>query len=97
MPAGLDIDYKRELNGTMPPYAQHVVVHTGRKDWGRKIEEEEEEGEGGSGVNFARRLKGLVGRGGDYFDVCLCCCLSMSMFTGHGNGSMEGRADAGTI
>lgn len=68
MPAGLDIDYKREMNGTMPPYAQHVVINTGRKDWGSRIEEEEESVEG-SGVNLARRLKGLVGRGGDYFDV----------------------------
>ena len=80
----------------MPPYAQHVVVNTGRKDWGSRIEEEEESVEG-SGVNFARRLKGLVGRGGDYFNVCMYCWLFMVMFAGDGDDSMEGRANAGTI
>ncbi len=53
----------------MPPYAQHVVVRTGRDDWGSRIEEEEESVKG-TGVNFARSLRGLVGRGGKFFDVC---------------------------
>ena len=88
MPAGLDIDYERELNGTMPPYTQHVVVRTGKYDWGRKIEDEDEHGVGGSGVNFARTLKGLVGRGGKFFDVCKYCKIYMSMFVG---GSNDGR------
>ena len=75
MPAGLDIDYQRELNGTMPPYTQHVVVRTGKFDWARKIEDEDEDedGVGDLRVNFARRLKGLVGRGGKFFDVCKLC------------------------
>lgn len=53
----------------MPPYAQHVVVRTGRDDWGSKIEDEDVSVEG-TGMNFARSLKELVGRGGKYFDVC---------------------------
>lgn len=52
--------------GTMPPYAVHVVVRTGREDWGRRIEDED-----GEGANFARSLKGLVGPGGKFFDVCV--------------------------
>lgn len=71
MPSGLDIDHERTLNGTMPPYAQHVVVRTGRDDWGSKIEDEEESVEG-AGINFAKSLRGLVGRGGRLFDVCIC-------------------------
>ena len=51
----------------MPPYAQHVVVRTGKDDWASRIEEEE----AGTGVNFARGLKELVGRGGRFFDVCM--------------------------
>lgn len=70
MPSGLDIDHERTLNGTMPPYAQHVVVRTGRDDWGSRIEDEVESAEG-TGMNFARSLKGLVGRGGRFFDVCM--------------------------
>lgn len=70
MPSGLDIDRERTLNGTMPPYAQHVVVRTGRDDWGSRIEDEDESVEG-TGMNFARSLKRLVGKGGKFFDVCM--------------------------
>lgn len=70
MPSGLAIDRERALNGTMPPYAQHVVVRTGRDDWGNRIEDEGESVEG-TGMNFARSLKGLVGRGGRFFNVCM--------------------------
>ena len=53
----------------MPPYVQHVVIRTGKGDWSSKIEDEMEvEG----GVNFARGLKRLVGRGGRLNDVCDC-------------------------
>lgn len=69
MPSGLAIDHDRRLKGTMPPYAHHVVVRTGRDDWGRRIEDEDVSVEG-TGMNFARSLKGLVGRGGKFFDVC---------------------------
>lgn len=72
MPEGLDIERGKPLKGTMPPYAMHVVVRTGREDWGRRIEDGEGEGEGEeTGVNFARSLKGLVGPGGKFFDVCV--------------------------
>lgn len=75
MPEGLDIDRGRALMGTMPRYAKHVVVRTGRDDWGRRIEDEDVKGEGG--VNFARSLKGLVGAGGKFFDVCMCVCVDL--------------------
>ena len=54
----------------MPPYAQHVVIRTGRNDWSSKIEDEPDMVGGDiGGVNFARGLKGLVGRGGKFHDV----------------------------
>lgn len=52
----------------MPPYAQHVVIRTGKNDWSSKIEDEPDMV---GGVNFARELKALVGRGGKFHDVCI--------------------------
>lgn len=70
MPEGLEIDHKKQLNGTMPPYAQHVVIRTGRTDWSSKIEEEGHTlGKEIGGGNLAASLKGLVGKGGKYHDV----------------------------
>lgn len=78
----------------MPPYAQHVVVRTGRDDWGSRIEDEDE-GVEGTGVNFARSLKGLVGMGGKFFNVCLYAGF-LCVFT-DGTGDTEQRADARRI
>lgn len=70
MPEGLAIDHERQMDGTMPPYAQHVVIRTGRTDWSSKIEDEPDTlGEQVGGGNLARRLKALVGRGGELHDV----------------------------
>ena len=70
MPEGLAIDHERQMNGTMPPYAQHVVIRTGRNDWSSKIEDESDTlGEQIGGGNFARSMKALVGRGGPFHDV----------------------------
>jgi len=66
MPKGLDIDHKKQLFGTVPPYTHHVVIRTGRDDWSSRIEDEKD----GERVNFAKALKGLVGPGGKYHDVC---------------------------
>src|ERR1700761_6243555 len=41
MPDGLDIDYKRTLNGTIAPYSDHLLIHTGTYDWPSKIEADE--------------------------------------------------------
>ena len=68
MPEGLDIDHKRPLKGTMPQYAQHVVIRTGERDWSKKIEDQAEEV---GRTNIARKLKALVGRGGKFHDVSM--------------------------
>jgi transcriptional regulator of NAD metabolism len=64
MPEGLEIDKKKPLNGTMAPYAEHVVICTGQRDWTSRIEDEHD------GDNLAADLKELLGRGGKYSDVC---------------------------
>ena len=70
MPEGLAIDHGRNMNGTMPPYAQHVIIKTGRSNWSSKIEDEPHTlGEQIGGGNLARTLKALLGRGGSLHDV----------------------------
>ncbi|OAT12338.1 hypothetical protein BDBG_17658 [Blastomyces gilchristii SLH14081] len=65
MPQGLEIDHERDLNGTMAPYSQQVLILTGQRDWRSRIEEDGvDEGWGMLG----RGLKGLIGRGGRYAD-----------------------------
>ena len=61
-PAGLDIEREHNLNGSMAPYAEQVLISTGRSDWHSRIEEDEE------GV-LVRELKGFLGRHGKYSDV----------------------------
>lgn len=83
MPEGLDINHKRSLKNTMPAYAQHVVIHTGRRDWSSKIEDlpSSTTMAGYRFTNLARELKKLVGKGGKYHDVSAleiswpCCAL----------------------
>ncbi|PBP19284.1 Sucraseferredoxin-like protein [Diplocarpon rosae] len=62
MPAGLPIDRSKSLNETMAPYAQQVLICTGKDDWLSKIEDEN------SGDNLAADIKELIGRGGIYSD-----------------------------
>ena len=64
MPSGLEIDYKKQLSGTMPPYTQHVVIRTGQNDWNSRIH---------TGMSkqayLARGLKRLTGLDGKFHDV----------------------------
>lgn len=72
MPEGLEIDHKKNLNGTMPVYAEQVLICTGKDDWTSRIEEEN------SGDNLAADIKELIGRGGVYSDVRIRPVLSLS-------------------
>ncbi|MCJ1434884.1 hypothetical protein MMC27_004254 [Xylographa pallens] len=58
-PPGLAIDHQLPLAGTKPPYAQHIVICTGRDDWPSRIEDED-------GPNLAKELKGLLGPKGRF-------------------------------
>jgi hypothetical protein len=71
MPEGLEIDNKKPLNGTMAPFAEQVLICTGKADWKSRIEDENH------GDNLAADLKELLGRGGIYSDVSLhlCSCV----------------------
>lgn len=66
-PADLDIDRTKSLNGTMSPYAQHLIVSTGRKDWTSRIEDERDTAPWG---RFTAEMKQVLGRGSEFHDVC---------------------------
>jgi hypothetical protein len=72
MPEGLEIDHKKNLNGSMAAYAEQVLICTGKDDWTSRIEEEN------SGDNLAADIKELIGRGGVYSDVRIHSPLSPS-------------------
>ena len=74
-PAGLDIERESSLNGSMPTYAEHVIVSSGKGDWKSKLEDED----GPEGV-VRRHLKQYMGPGGKFYNVsrrCVgCVCVS---------------------
>ncbi|KAF0411893.1 sucrase/ferredoxin-like family protein [Gigaspora margarita] len=39
-PSYLKIDYKSPLEGSVKPYVKHVLISTGKSDWGSRIEDE---------------------------------------------------------
>jgi len=61
----LEIDRTKPLINTIPPHAKHVVVHTGRVDWAKRIEDDVET------PNIARELKVLLGPKGPFYDVSI--------------------------
>jgi hypothetical protein len=40
MPPNLDIDYKRQLKGSVAPYSDHLLIHTSTSDWTSRIEDD---------------------------------------------------------
>lgn len=50
----------------MSPYAQHLVIPTGRSDWTSKIEDEKDTAVWGK---FTADMKTLLGRRGEFHDV----------------------------
>jgi hypothetical protein len=79
------------MSGTMAPYAEQVLICTGKDDWESNIAEEN------AGDNLAADIKELVGRGGIYADVCkyVYCLGYIFLFTlpliGHGQWIDYGR------
>ncbi|EHY55268.1 hypothetical protein HRR83_009069 [Exophiala dermatitidis] len=78
MPEGLDIDREKNLNGTMSPYSQHLIIPTGRSDWTSKIEDEKDTAVWG---RFTAEIKTLLGRGGEFHDPYNNILISTSSFT----------------
>jgi hypothetical protein len=66
MPQDLEIDHESPLKGVFAPYAEQVLVCTGRDDWASRVEEEK--GLEGAG-EIVSGLKGLFGRNGKFCDV----------------------------
>ncbi|KAK5703220.1 Altered inheritance of mitochondria protein 32 [Elasticomyces elasticus] len=63
-PAGLDIEREQNINGSMPMYAEQVLISTGRSDWPSKIDEDESEDSA-----LVKKLRDLMLRNGKYSDV----------------------------
>ncbi|CAI6334009.1 unnamed protein product [Periconia digitata] len=74
-PPDLDIDRASPLLHTVPQYAQHVVLCTGKDDWSSRIEDEE-----GVSGEFLRGIRGEIGRGGKGFDPFNNILLTMGSF-----------------
>jgi hypothetical protein len=62
-PAGLDIEREQGINGSMPAYAEQVLISTGKEDWTSRIEDDEE------GGAFVRQIKSFLGKDGKYSNV----------------------------
>jgi hypothetical protein len=65
-PPNLDIDRKSPLLNTVAAYSEQVILSTGQEDWHSNIEQED----GATGA-FVKGLKGVIGKGGEAFDVCV--------------------------
>lgn len=61
-PPGLDIEREQGINGSMPTYAEQVLISTGKDDWTSRIEDDE-------GSALVRQIKNFLGRDGKYSDV----------------------------
>ncbi|KAK5319499.1 hypothetical protein LTR93_007419 [Exophiala xenobiotica] len=77
MPEGLDIDRKQQLNGSMSPYTQHLIVSTGRSDWTSRIEDEKDTAAWGK---FTADVKASFGRGGEFHHPYNNVLVSTSSF-----------------
>lgn len=61
-PSGLDIEREQGINGSMPTYAEQVLISTGKDDWTSRIEDDE-------GSVLVQQMKNFLGRNGKYSDV----------------------------
>ncbi|KAH9832784.1 Altered inheritance of mitochondria protein 32 [Teratosphaeria destructans] len=81
MPEGLEIEREQNINGSMPSYAEQVLISTGRSDWKSRIEDDDDGG-GGGGPDAAvvKQLKAFFTRGGKYMDPYHNVMLTASSF-----------------
>jgi hypothetical protein len=49
----------------MAPYTEQVLLATGKEDWTSNLEDDS-----GPTADFVKGLKGIIGKGGEAFDVC---------------------------
>lgn len=77
VPAGLDIEREQDLNGTVAPYQQHLLIPTGQSDWKSKIEDEGNTAAWGS---LIANVKSLLGPKGEFHDPYHNVVVSTSSF-----------------
>ncbi|KAF2770785.1 hypothetical protein EJ03DRAFT_342588 [Teratosphaeria nubilosa] len=76
MPEGLEIEREQNINGSMPSYAEQVLISTGRSDWKSRIEDDD----GGPDGALVKHLKTFFTRGGKYMDPYHNVMLTASSF-----------------
>lgn len=72
-PPGLDIEREQGINGSMPTYAEQVLISTGKDDWTSRIEDDE-------GSALVRQIKNFLGRNGKYSDVGELSSMALLLF-----------------
>ncbi|OAP57713.1 hypothetical protein AYL99_08451 [Fonsecaea erecta] len=75
----LEIDRTKNLNGSMSPYAQHLLISTGQSDWTSRIEDEHQNGTAWGKV--VGDVKALLGRHGQFHDPYNNILINTSSFT----------------
>ncbi|QIX01512.1 hypothetical protein AMS68_007029 [Peltaster fructicola] len=73
MPGGLEIDHEKPLGGTMPAYAEQVLISTGKGDWNSKIEDDTD-------GKLVRHLRSFIAPKGKYSNPFHNVMLTHSSF-----------------
>ncbi|KAK5137086.1 hypothetical protein LTR08_001095 [Meristemomyces frigidus] len=89
MPPDLDIDREKDLNGSMPNYAEQLVICSGKSDWQSRIEDEE-----GADGELVRSVKGLMGQGGKLSDPYHNVMITNSSFPPTSSSTQESATSA---
>ncbi|KIW29042.1 uncharacterized protein PV07_04888 [Cladophialophora immunda] len=88
----LEIDRTKNLNGSMSPYAQHLLISTGQSDWTSRIEDEHNNGT--SWGKVIGDVKALLGRHGQFHDPFNNILVNTSSFApGQESGQRQDQSN----
>ncbi|KEF63881.1 uncharacterized protein A1O9_01859 [Exophiala aquamarina CBS 119918] len=78
----------------MSPYAQHLLLSTGRMDWTSRIEDERDTASWG---RLTSEMKGILGRGGEFHDPYNNILISTSSFTPWEEQQQQSSLETGKV